>query len=89
MELSDLQREMARHSLGFDGRSKLSYRNHYVTSSMNGKEFNAWNDLVQRGLARRAEPSQLSGGGHIFWCTRELALAVRKPDEHLDHDFRE
>jgi hypothetical protein len=85
LELSSLQRSLARHALGFDGRNKTSYRNHYVVGS--GPDYDAWLELVSRGLAKTAPGSDLSGGDPVFWCTRELALAVREPDEHLERGF--
>lgn len=88
MELSPKQREMIRHAIGFDGRSKTTYRNHYVMGSGCG-DHEEWMDLVRKGYATRREPSELSGGDDTFFVTRETALFVPKPDEHISRDFRE
>ncbi len=82
------QRAMVRHAIGFDGRAKSTYRNHYVIGpGCDGYE--AWLDLWARGLAQRRGPSELSGGDDTFFVSRALALFVREPDEHLSRDFRE
>lgn len=90
IELTPKQRDMVRHALGFDQTrgKKESYRNHYVTDAAT-EDGQAWRALVDRGLAKRGKPSELSWGGDVFWCTRELALAVREPDEHLSRGFRD
>lgn len=90
IQLTPKQREMVRHALGFDQTrgKKESFRNHYVTDA-EGEDGKPWQDLVARGLAHRGPPSELTGGDDVFWCTRELALAVREPDEHLSRGFHE
>ena len=91
IELTPLQRENVRHALGFDagGRAKsTSYRNHFVANT-GSDDAKSWDDLVSRGLAHHKGPSEISGGGEVYWCTRELALSVREKDEHLSRDFYE
>lgn len=88
MELTEKQRELVRHAVGFDGRSKTSYRNHFVIGP-GCEDYDAWMALVQAGGAHHRKGSEISGGGDIFWATRETALAVRNRDEHLGRDFRE
>lgn len=87
-ELTAKQREIVRHAIGFDGRHKMTYRNHFVTGP-DTEDYAAWMDLVRKGFARHRPGGQLSGGDDIFWATRELALSVRNKDEHLASDFRE
>ncbi len=77
---------MVRHAIGFDGRSKVTTRNHYCTGE-GCDGFDEWMDLVKRGLAIFRPPSEISGGDHTFYATRELALFVREPKEHLSRDF--
>lgn len=92
LSLTKNQRDMARHALGFDGRNKTSYRNHYVVGKGSFAceyDRHLWMDLVSRGLAHHRGPREISGGDDTFWCTRELALAVREKNEHLGADFRE
>lgn len=85
--LSKEQRDMVRHAIGFDGRSKTTTRNHYCTGPGCGG-FEEWQDLVSRGLATVRGPSEISGGDHTFYATRDLALFVREFNEHLSRDFR-
>ena len=88
MSINAKQYNLVRHAIGLDGRSKTTYRNHYVcpADSEDGRE---WMDLVKQGLAHHRKGSEISGGDDVFWATRETALACRKKDEHLDRDFRE
>lgn len=90
IQLTPKQREIARHALGFtgSGAKKMSYRNHFVTGA-DTEDGKAWIDLVNRDLARRGKASEITGGDDVFWCTRELALFVREPDEHLSRGFHE
>ena len=88
MEITEQQRGLARHALGFDGRHKESYRNHFVTGK-GSVDYDAWMDLVTKGYAHRRDGSAISGGDDIFWVTRELAIYVRENHEHLSRDFRE
>jgi hypothetical protein len=85
--LTPKQRALARHALGFDGRHKESYRNHFVTGP-GSSDYDEWMDMVQKGFAIRREGTPLSGGDDVFWCTRETALFVREKDEHLSREFR-
>lgn len=87
IEISKIQREMARHAIGFDGRSKVTTRNHYCTGE-GCDGYGEWMDLVARGLATFRKPSELSGGDHTFYVGRDLALLVREPKEHLSREFR-
>jgi len=85
--LNDRQRRMVRHALGFDGRHRVQYRNHYVVGN-DSPDYAEWTDLVTRGLAHRHGGNELSGGDPVFWCTRELALSVLERRERLAEDFR-
>lgn len=86
IHLNEKQIQMIRHAVGFDGRSKVTYRNHYcIGRGCDG--FGDWMDLVTRGLAYRRAGSEISGGDDVFWASREAVLAVRKQDEHLARDF--
>jgi len=85
--ISERQRELARHALGFDGRQKVSYRNHFCVGP-GGDTHDEWMDLVSKGLATYRADSQISGDSDVFWCTEKLALAVRDSYEHLGKEFR-
>jgi len=88
MELTERQREFVRHAIGLNGRSKMTYRNHFVIGK-GGDGYEDWMDLVRKGYAHHRAGSEISGGDDVFWATRETALAVRKPREHVSPDFRE
>ena len=88
MHLTEKQRDFIRHAIGFDGRSKTTYRNHFVIGP-GGDGYEDWMDLVQKGCAKHREGSPLSGGDDVFWVTKETALLVRNKDEHLSTDFRD
>jgi hypothetical protein len=85
-ELTRIERELARHALGLDGRRKRSYRNHYVVDA--GGDHAAWLCLVNRGLAERRKGDPLTGGSDWFCLTRAGALAALDPGDTLsDEDF--
>lgn len=89
IKLSTRQRNFVRHAVGFDGRSKTTYRNHFCVSK-GGDGYEDWMDLVNRGLANHRK-----GDGEgiyvddTFWATRKLALAVRNVGERVSSEFRE
>lgn len=80
-ELTDHQRELARHALGLDGRRNQSYRNHYVVDS--GPDHAAWMEMVQAGTARRRAGNPITGGMDLFRLTPEGARAALAPGERL------
>jgi len=88
MELTDKQRHLVRHAIGFDGRHTETFRNHFVTGR-GSDDYEPWMDMVAKGYAHLRLGSEISGGDDIFWVTKETALFVRENDEHLSRDFRE
>lgn len=82
------QRSLARHALGLDGKRKMSYRNRYVTGP-GGKDYAAWNSMVDQGLAERRGGSTIPyGGDDLFWLTPTGAALALLPGERLDpEDF--
>lgn len=91
MNLSQRERELIRHCVGFDGRNKTTYRNHFVIAP-GCTDYDTWVSLASRGPAHHRSGEAmgaLSGGQDCFWVTRAAALAVRNRDEHLSPDFRE
>lgn len=81
VEITTLQREMMRHALGLPNRDNLSYRNHFCIGK-GGDGYEAWEDLVQKGLAIQ-QKSNMCGGDDLFHLKIEGALMVREPKEHL------
>lgn len=88
LQLTPKQRDLIRHAIGLSAHSKITYRNHFVIGP-GSEDYGVWMELVSKGLAKRADGSAISGGMDVFWATREAALAVRRPDEHLDREFRD
>lgn len=87
LNLSTREKELIRHCVGFDRRHKTTYRNHFVVGP-GDDDYETWMGLVKRGLAHHRDGNAISGGMDVFWVSRETAEAVRKPDEHLDRDFK-
>lgn len=82
--ITPVQREMARHALGFPNRKKTSYRNHYCVGP-GDFGYDDWLDLVAKGLAvRRTGPNW--GGDDMFYLTLKGALMVREAKEHLSQE---
>ncbi len=83
-QISDSQREMARHALGLPNKKRTSYRNHYCIGP-GGDGYEDWDDLAAKGLAiRRTGPDW--GGDDMFYLTLNAALAVREPGEHISRE---
>lgn len=83
--MSDRQREMARHALGFPNKRGRSYRNHYCIGP-DEDGYDAWLDLVTKGLAHWRPYRNSNGAGvgfHMFYLTHRGALLARQPNEHL------
>lgn len=89
VELTDEQRDLARHALGLsDGRRrKLSYRNHFVTGE-GSTDHPAWLAMVDQGHATRRAGNPLTGSDDLFWLTRAGAtLALNRGEKLCPEDF--
>lgn len=75
------QRELARHALGM-GRSKRSYRNHFVTS-LDTEDFMEWMKMAKEGYAVGRTSVMLPVGGMSFNLTQEGAEKALNDDEEL------
>ena len=87
--LAPVQIEMARHALGFDGRRKMSYRNHYCINDRS-PDYSAWLDMVERKLAvcrKTPKKGPLQWAGDFFYLTMAGALAVLRKGESLDLEY--
>ena len=85
--MTDRQREMARHALGFPNRKNTSNRNHYCIGE-GGDGYAEWMELVEQGLAiRRTGPHW--GGDDMFHLTLKGGLEARDPKEHLSREEAE
>lgn len=80
--LTDRQRELARHALGFPNARNQSYRNHFCVPA--GCDDHAeWEKMVTAGYAVKRSPSDLTGGDDLFHMTIKGALLARNTEEHL------
>lgn len=74
--MTEKQRELARHALGFPNKRNQSYRNHFCTGP-GSLDFDDWEDLVAKGLATKRT---------IFYLTLKGALMVCGPKEYLSRE---
>lgn len=87
IELTEIQRELARHALGLPNKRKTTYRNHFVTGE-GSTDYPHWTAMVEAGAAKRRDGSDLTGGDDLFWLTREGAeAALRKGEKLSAEDF--
>lgn len=81
------QRELARHALGLPGKSKQSYRNHFVTGP-GCADHAEWVQMVAAGHAWRRAGSELTGGDDLFGMTLTGArMALDKRETLCPEDF--
>lgn len=82
-EMTDVQRELARHALGLPNRNNRSNRNRFVTG-MGGSDHEHWMALVGAGLAWRRDGNTLPfGGDDLFGLTLDGARAAKRRNEGL------
>lgn len=81
--MTPVQRDLARHALGLDGRRKQSYRNYFVTGEGCTDHLH-WLAMVEAGYATRRPGSVLTGGDDLFRLTRTGADMVLNPGESLN-----
>lgn len=82
--MTERQRELARHALGFPNKKNTSYRNHFC-SGPGHKDFEEWLKMVEQGDAVKRD-GPLWGGGSMFHLTFKAALEAREPKEHLSRE---
>jgi hypothetical protein len=78
--MTERQKEMARHALGFPNKKNRSCRNHYCIED--------WMDLVAKGFAIRST-GPLWGGDDMFHLTLKGGLEARGTKEHLSAEDAE
>lgn len=84
--MNEKQVKLVRHAIGLDGRSKVTYRNHFCVGR-EGEDHSDWDKLVESGLATARRNVQAYGGMDIFCATREAATMVLRDGERLEADF--
>ena len=85
--MTDRQRELARHALGFPNKKNRSYRNHFCIGK-GGDGYEDWMDLVTKGLAIRSTGPHWDGDD-MFHLTLKGGLEARGPKEHLSAEDAE
>jgi hypothetical protein len=78
--MTETQRTLARHALGFPNKKNESNRNHFCTGP-GSDDFDHWEDLWNQGLATKR--SNGPWGNHMFYLTLKGALLACLPKEHL------
>jgi hypothetical protein len=82
--MTEKQRELARHALGFPNKKNTSYRNHFCTGP-GDTNFPEWEAMVAAGEAVK-QTGPHWGGDDMFHLTLKGALAARNPKEHLSRE---
>ena len=85
--MTERQRELARHALGFPNKKNKSNRNHFCIGK-GGDGYDDWMDLVSKGLAIRSTGPHW-GGDDMFHLTLKGGLEARGPKEHLSAEDAE
>lgn len=83
--MTPVQRDLARHALGLDGRHTQSWRNYFV-SGEGSTDHPLWMAMVEAGHATRRNGSILTGGDDFFRMTRAGAELALDPGETLNPD---
>ena len=82
--MTDAQKQLARHALGFPNKQNVSYRNHFCTGP-GTTDYTEWEAMVAQGDAvKRTGPHW--GGDNMYYLTLQGALAARGPKEHLSRE---
>jgi hypothetical protein len=82
--MTETQRQLARHALGFPNKTNTSYRNHFCTGP-GSTDYPEWEAMVVAGEAvKRTGPHW--GGDDMFYLTLKGGLAARDPKEHLSRE---
>jgi hypothetical protein len=82
--MTEAQRQLARHALGFPNRQNRSYRNSFCTGP-GSVDYPEWQEMVAHGEAIRRDGS-LWGGDSMFHLVLNAALSVREPKESLSQE---
>lgn len=82
--MTEEQRKLARHALGFPNKNNMSYRNHFCTG-IGSTDYEPWEQMVAAGEAtKRTGPHW--GGDDMFYLTLKGALQARDLKEHLSQE---
>ena len=83
-DLTDRQRDLARHALGLPNSRRMSYRNHFAASPGH-PDYADWKAMVYMGFAT----NRIYKPDDIFWLTLTGAALALNKGEHLDiEDFQ-
>lgn len=82
--MTESQKKLARHALGFPNKKNTSYRNHFCIGK-GGDGYSEWEAMVSSGEAvKRTGPHW--GGDDMFHLTLKGGLAARETKEHLSRE---
>lgn len=82
--MTNEQRKLARHALGFPNKTNQSYRNHFCTGQ-GSTDFPLWEEMVAAGEAIKQSGPHW-GGDDMFHLTLKGALQARDAKEHLSRE---
>ena len=82
MLLTEEERKLARHALGFARGRVESYRNYFVTDRA-GTDGAIWMGMVEKGAATVQAGNAMTGGDDLFRLTYAGATAATDPGEKL------
>lgn len=85
--LTDEQRKLARHALGFPNKQNTSYRNRFCTGA-GSVDYEPWLQMVANGDAIK-QTGPHWGGDDMFHLTLKGALPARDAKEHLSREDTE
>lgn len=85
--MTERQRQLARHALGFPNKKKRSYRNHFC-AGVGHVDYEDWVAMVTNGDAVKRDGPHW-GGDSMFHLTLQGALQARDPKEHLSREDAE
>lgn len=80
-DMTQEQRDLARHALGLPNGKRRSHRNRFATGE--GPDNDAWRAMVDAGLAKMRAGVEWMGGMDAFWLTSAGANAALDPGETL------
>jgi hypothetical protein len=83
-QVTERQRALARHALGFPNNRNTSYRNHFCAGPGHD-DYDEWLQMVAEGLAIK-QTGPYWGGDDMFHLTLKAALLAREPKEHLSRE---
>ena len=86
--MTETQRRLARHALGFPNKKNESYRNGFCAGTGHD-DYLEWRKMVEEGYAKEFLGNELTGGDSLFVLTLKGGLEARDEKEHLSREEAE